>query len=169
MPAPDALVPEFRRAMRRMAATVTLLSTVGPDGRRHGMAATAVTSVTMDPPTLLVCINRSASIHDPLTARGAFGVNVLATGHEPLVGAFSGKLTGEDRFGLGPWTADPLTGLPLLADAQCALVCEVDQVTTVGTHSVVIARVVAARSRDAVSPLVYLDGGFASVAAGETA
>lgn len=149
---------DFRLAMRRLAATVTLLSTHGRDGRRHGMAATAVTSVTMDPPTVLVCINRNASIHEPLLEREQFCINVLMEGHHALVGTFSGQKSGEERFAGGGWDAHESNGLPYLADAQSSLFCRVETVTQVGTHSVILARVIDARVADPVAPLLYADG-----------
>lgn len=159
LPAADAdLVQQFRLAMRRMAATVTILSTADDAGLPHGMAATAVSSVTMDPPTLLACVNRSASLHAPLLARRRFCVNVLATRHGDLVAAFSGKLSGQARFEVGEWAVDAASGLPYLMDAQCNVFCEVQEVVQVGTHAVILARVGSARSHDHVAPLVYVDG-----------
>lgn len=161
--APAELAAEFRRAMRRIAATVTILSTAEPDGPPHGMVATAVTSVSMDPPTLLACVNRSASLHAPLLARRGFCVNVLSTRHESLVGAFSGQRSGVARFEHGRWRHDLFDGLPWLDDAQCVLRCEVQDFVPVGSHSVVLARVVEARSHDEISPLLYVDGMLSSL------
>ena len=102
----DGIIAEFKRAMRRLASTVTIISTADVNGNRYGMAATAVTSVSTDPPSLLVCVNRDASIHAPLAGRGAFCVNVLTTGHEDLVSAFGGRLKGNERFSVGDWCDD---------------------------------------------------------------
>ena len=84
------ITADFKKAMRRLAATVTIISTSDANGNRYGMTATAVNSLAMDPPSLLICVNHSASIHAPLVGRGRFCVNVLTTGHEDLVSAFSG-------------------------------------------------------------------------------
>lgn len=102
----DAIAGEFKRAMRRLASTVTIVGTADANGNRYGTTATAVDSVSMNPPSLLVCINHAASIHAPLSGRGAFCVNVLTTEHERLVSAFSGRLTGEERFAVGDWRDD---------------------------------------------------------------
>ena len=152
---------EFKRAMRRLASTVTVISTADANGNRYGMAATAVNSVSMDPPSLLVCVNHGASIHAPLTGRGAFCVNVLTTDHEDLVSAFSGRLTGAERFTVGGWSDDD-RGIPYLRDAQCNLVCDVDTVVPFGTHSVIIGRVSAVRVAEGVAPLIYADGRLAA-------
>jgi flavin reductase (DIM6/NTAB) family NADH-FMN oxidoreductase RutF len=152
---------EFKRAMRRLASTVTIISTADANGSRYGMAATAVSSVSTDPPSLLICVNHSASIHAPLTGRGAFCVNVLSTDHEDLVSAFSGRLTGAERFTVGDWHDDD-RGIPYLEDAQCNLVCDVDTVVPFGTHSVIIGRVSAVRVAEGIAPLIYADGRLAA-------
>src|SRR5579862_7315586 len=113
----DQVTGDFKRAMRRLASTVTIISTSDANGNRYGMTATAVNSLTMDPPSILICANQSASIHDPLTVRGRFCVNVLTTEHEELVSAFSGRLKGDARFGVGEWGVDE-TGMPYLDGAQ---------------------------------------------------
>ncbi len=152
------VVPDFRKAMRRLASTVTLISTADASGQRYGMAATAVCSVTMDPPTLLICINHSSSLHAPLIEKGRFCINVLMPQHQALVGHFSGLKTGEGRFETGDWKIDNATGLPYLHGAQCNLFCRVASVTTVGTHSVIIAAVESVQVRDEVMPLLYANG-----------
>jgi flavin reductase (DIM6/NTAB) family NADH-FMN oxidoreductase RutF len=148
---------DFKRAMRRLAATVTIITTADVNGNRYGMTATAVNSLAMDPPSLLICVNHSASIHAPLLGRGRFCVNVLTTEHEELVAAFSGKLKGDARFQSGDWRAEE-GGLPYLADAQCNLFCEIDSVVPYATHSIVIGRVVAVRVEEGIRPLIFADG-----------
>jgi flavin reductase (DIM6/NTAB) family NADH-FMN oxidoreductase RutF len=157
----DMVAAEFKRAMRRLASTVTIISTADINGNRYGMAATAVNSVSMDPPSLLVCINQSASIHAPLTGRGAFCVNVLGTEHEDLVSAFSGRLAGAERFTVGDWR-DDARGIPYLEDAQCNLVCDIERMVPFGTHSIIIGRVNAVRVAEGIAPLIYTDGTLAA-------
>ena len=150
------VLPDFKRAMRRLASTVAIVST-RHDGRRYGMAATAVVSVTTAPPTLLVCINQTASIHDPVVAGGRFCVNLLGVQHEPLVPVFSGSMLGEDRFGSGEWRDDG--GVPYLADAQAALFCRTISTTPYGSHSVIVGEVEGVRLADGETrPLVYQEG-----------
>ncbi len=153
----DPVAADFKRAMRRLAATVTIITTADVNGTRYGMAATAVNSLAMDPPSLLICVNHSASIHAPLVGHGSFCVNVLTTEHEELVAAFGGKLKGEARFQVGDWRSDE-GGMPYLADAQSNLFCEIDSVVPYATHSIVIGRVVAARVEDSIRPLIFADG-----------
>ena len=154
----STVVADFRKAMRRLAATVTLISTADDAGRRHGMAATAVSSVTMDPPTLLICVNQTASLHAPLIERGRFCINVLMPSHHELVGHFSGQKAGEERFDSGDWHIEAASGLPYLHGAQCNLFCRVESVTRVGTHSVIIAAVETVQVHDDVMPLIYANG-----------
>jgi flavin reductase (DIM6/NTAB) family NADH-FMN oxidoreductase RutF len=158
---PAQITAEFKRAMRRVASTVTIISTADADGIRHGMTATAVSSIAADPPSLLICVNHSASIHAPLTQRGRFCLNVLTTQHEELVAAFSGKLKGDARFEVGEWRNEAC-GTPYLHEAQCNLFCDVDTVVPYGTHSIVIGRVSAVVVGEGVCPLVYADGGLRS-------
>ncbi|MBB3181838.1 flavin reductase [Variovorax sp. Sphag1AA] len=148
---------EFKRAMRRLASTVTIISTADVNGNRYGMTATAVNSLTMDPPSLLICVNHSASIHPALMGRGRFCVNVLTTEHEDLVSAFSGRLKGDARFEVGEWRTED-GGMPYLEDAQSNLFCDIDSVVPFGTHSVVIGRVSAVRVDEGIRPLIFADG-----------
>jgi flavin reductase (DIM6/NTAB) family NADH-FMN oxidoreductase RutF len=149
----------FRDAMRRFTTTVSIISCAS-GGCRYGMSATAITSLSIDPPSLLVCVNKAAATHRVLSRGGRFCVNVLRSFHSHLSQAFSGKLKGEDRFRLGAWheTDD---GLPFLGDAQANLFCEIDRITDYGTHTIFIARVYSARVDADVDPLLYQDGKYA--------
>jgi flavin reductase (DIM6/NTAB) family NADH-FMN oxidoreductase RutF len=155
---PDTLVSDFRHAMRRLAATVTLVTTSDADGQRYGMLATSVTSVTMEPPMLLVCVSRSAHVHPALMARKRMCINVLLDEQGSLVRAFSSSLPHEERFANADWATHSGLALPFLPQAQALFFCEVDQVIEAGTHSVVLARVLESRSMDVVRPMVYVDG-----------
>src|SRR6516225_2080093 len=113
---------EFRDAMRRFATTVSIISCAS-GGCRYGMSATAVTSLSVDPPSLLVCVNKSTATHRALSRGGRFCINVLRSFHSHLSQAFSGKLKGEDQFSVGAWR-DTEERLPYLTDAQANLFCE---------------------------------------------
>jgi len=155
---PDTLVSDFRHAMRRLAATVTLVTTSDADGQRYGMLATSVTSVTMEPPMLLVCVSRSAHVHPALMARKRMCINVLLDEQAELVRAFSSSLPHDERFANVDCENHTTFGLPYLRDAQALFFCEIDQLVEAGTHSVVLARVLESRAIDAVRPMVYVDG-----------
>jgi flavin reductase (DIM6/NTAB) family NADH-FMN oxidoreductase RutF len=146
--------------MRHQAGAVTLIAT-GPKGARTGMPATAVCSLTDAPPTLLICVNESASSHDVIAETGSFSVNLLCPSHADLVGIFMGKtgLSGEERFENKLWQTLK-TGAPILKDALASFDCEVTDTKKVSTHTIYIGEVRAGKARDDQDPLVYFRGGF---------
>jgi flavin reductase (DIM6/NTAB) family NADH-FMN oxidoreductase RutF len=148
----------FRDAMRWSATTVSIISCAS-GGCRYGMSATAVTSLSVDPPSLLVCVNKSTATHRALSRGGRFCINVLRSCHSHLSQAFSGKLAGEDRFRLGAWQ-EAEDGLPFLGEAQANLFCEIDRITDYGTHTIFIGRVYFAIVHADVDPLLYQDGKY---------
>jgi flavin reductase (DIM6/NTAB) family NADH-FMN oxidoreductase RutF len=152
----ELLVDEFKQAMRRFASTVAIITTV-QDGERVGMAATAVSSVSTDPPSLVISINRQASIHDCIAGSGLFCVNMLSPSHNDLIPPFSGKVKGEARFAHGEWEGHDL-GLPCLKDALASLACVVDAQMTYASHTLFVGRVEAIRMAAAAEPLVWHDG-----------
>jgi flavin reductase (DIM6/NTAB) family NADH-FMN oxidoreductase RutF len=151
----DNVASGFKLAMRRLAATVTIVSTADDEGY-HGLAATAVTSVSTEPPSILACINRSASPSEVLMQRGRFAVNILHADNADLVPIFSGKIKGPERFTHGIW--DHLNGVPVLTNAQAVMVCTLAEKLVFGTHTIVVGTVDAVRIREDIDPLVYQDG-----------
>lgn len=152
----SSLVPskaDYRQAMSRMAAAVHIITSDGPAGRA-GFTASAVCSVSDEPPTLLVCLNRSASVHAAFGTNGVLCVNVLAPGHETLSTLFGGKTPMDERFASADW-GRLLTGAPVLDDAATAFDCRISQVTTVGSHDVLFCTVMALRSRASCAALMY--------------
>ncbi|AMJ63721.1 flavin reductase [Bosea sp. PAMC 26642] len=146
--------------MRRLASTVSIVTCADESGW-HGMAATAVTSVSVDPPSILVCVNGAASLNRPLKTSGRFCLNMLSIGHTDISRAFGGKLKGQERFSIGDWETDGSSGLPYLPDAQANLFCLTDHVVHYGTHDIFIGRVECVRFAEEVSPLVYQNGRYA--------
>lgn len=158
----DEIKDGFRHAMRRLATTIALV-TSGRGDNWSGMAATAVMSVCAEPPTLLVAVNRSASLHPILGAEEHFCVNLLADRHQELVGIFSGKKKGAERFETGSWISGA-GGIPVLDDALASMVCRTTQRIDVGTHTLFVGEVEHVVNHDEISPLVWVDGSFASAA-----
>lgn len=157
---------QFRNALRYLASGVSLITTTGPDGRWQGMVATAVTSVTAEPPTILVCLNRTVTMHGDLITSRKFCVNVLGQGHIELSRRFSSAEARGSRFDTGEWTTLN-TGAPVLDDALSALDCRLENVVEVGSHSVLFGKVMEIKvtSLPGDRPLLYYDrqyGGFAS-------
>ncbi|WP_068171253.1 flavin reductase [Neokomagataea thailandica] len=130
----------FRDAMARLASAVTIITTNGEQGR-YGFTASAVSSVTDTPPTLLVCINRQTKTHPVLLQHGTFAVNILSDGHEALSNHFaSSAVNMEERFSLGSWHIGK-NGQPILEDALVSLECTISNIQDVGTHTVVFGEV----------------------------
>jgi flavin reductase (DIM6/NTAB) family NADH-FMN oxidoreductase RutF len=151
----DNMVEGFKLAMRRLAATVTIVSTADDEGY-HGLAATAVTSLSTEPPAILACINRTASPFEVLLQRKRFAINILHSDNASLVPIFSGKIKGPERFKHGIW--DHLDGVPILTDAQAVIVCTLAEANDFGTHTIVIGMVETIRIRSDIDPLIYHDG-----------
>lgn len=129
----------FRVAMRRMASTVTIVT--ASDGmRRHGMTMTAVTSLSMDPPALLICVNRSTLLSDILIAARHFCVNVLRHDQTEVSNAFSGTVPPEARFSVDRWDAHP-SGVDYLGAAQANIVCDKAAAMPYGSHLIVIGNI----------------------------
>lgn len=141
--------------MARLGAAVNVVTTIGEDGPR-GFTASAVCSVTDDPPTLLLCVNRHSDSHDPLKTNGVLCVNTLGASQEALSGVFAGMtgLLGADRFQHGEWTTME-TGSPVLRNAVVSFDCKVSSVTEVGTHTVFFCDVVAVQFADHHEGLIY--------------
>lgn len=153
----------FRLAWRGFGSAVALIATEA-EGRRHAMLATAVTSVSMDPPLLLVCINRDSGAHEALARRGAFTLGILGT-RAHAIGRHVATARGEARFARGDWRAlrsqdAGLDGLPHVAEAQATLACRVETRHDHGTHSVFIARVEEVTPPRESDPLLYCEGRF---------
>ncbi|GLR65608.1 FMN reductase (NADH) RutF [Acidocella aquatica] len=145
----------FREAMSRLGAAVNIITTTGPDGDA-GFTASAVCSVTDDPPTLLVCVNKNASQHDAILAAGFLCVNVLTHEHQELSPMFAGvgNVPMAERFAQTKWLRLD-TGAPVLESATAAFDCKIDQVVEVGTHSVIFCAVRAIHLGDTASGLIY--------------
>jgi flavin reductase len=154
---------DFRAAMARLASAVTLVTTSGAGGQR-GMAATAVTSVTDSPPTLVVCVNKSARCNKVIKTNGVFSVNILSGEQADLVQLFSDPAQ-DDRFGDGRIWSSLKTGSPLLENALANIDCELEQIINIGTHSLFIGQVVALRIANTKRGLVYFDRAFCEVEA----
>ena len=144
---------DYRDAMACLGAAVSIVTTDGPAGRA-GFSASAVCSVTDDPPTLLVCLNRGSSAYASVIENGVVCVNVLSSRHEHLSRLFGGKVPADVRFAAATWST-LATGAPVLADGAAAFDCRIMETVNVGTHDVLLCRVVALRSSDCADSLIY--------------
>jgi flavin reductase len=145
----------FRAGMARLGAAVCVISTDGPAGRR-GFTASAVCSVTDEPPTLIVCVNRSAATNAVLKANGVLSVNVLTGQHIGMADLFA-RSEVLDRFADDSAWTTLFTGAPALRDALASLDCRISEVNEIGTHSVFFCQVESMRLLDRMEGLVYFD------------
>jgi flavin reductase (DIM6/NTAB) family NADH-FMN oxidoreductase RutF len=147
----------FREAMSRLGAAVHVITTDGPSGKT-GFTATAVCSVSDAPPTVLVCLNRSATSMPILRGNGVFCVNTLQAGDELIADTFAGrtKVSRDQRFDAGQW-ATLSTGSPALMSAVIALDCRVVEVKAVASHDIYFGVVEAIHSGPPGAALVYHD------------
>jgi flavin reductase len=155
-----ALAAAFKQAMRRVAATVNVIS-ICVDGKPMGITATAVSVVSMDPPSLLVCVNRAASVHPKIENVVHFNVNVLHRDQAEMATIFADRSLEAQRFIRG-WDNDCVTP-PRLRDAQASILCRRIDHHRFGTHSIFIGVVEDVVTRAEVDPLLYVDGRFGGV------
>ncbi|GLK80075.1 flavin reductase [Methylopila turkensis] len=151
----------FRQGMSRLSAAVTLVTTDGPAGRA-GFTASAVCSLSDAPPSLLVCLNRSASVFETFAGNDALCVNVLAPGHETLSRLFGGETPTPERFAAAEWR-EGVTGAPELVGATAAFDCRIVDVSSFGSHDVLFCHVMNVRLHDIAAGLVYFDRRYHAV------
>lgn len=146
----------FREGMSHVVSAVHVITTGGPAGRA-GFTATAVSSVSDAPPTLLVCMNVASSSAGRLAENGVFAVNTLAASQQAVAEACSGRtgLSGEARFGVGTWLEGE-DGLPLLAGAVTVFRCRTVHAEKVATHLVIFGEVYAVETARDEHGLAYL-------------
>lgn len=150
----------YRDAMARFAGAVHIVTTDGPAGRR-GVTAIAACSVSDNPPTVLVCLNRENPNNACFVENGVFALNTLAAGQEEISNAFSG-LTGlppEDRFGLAEWETIA-TGAPTLPGSVAVFDCHIVETLDLATHRVYFGRVAGLSIGANLRPLIYHDRGY---------
>jgi flavin reductase len=145
----------FKLGMRRLAAGVSLV-TSAHHGVHVGFIATSVTSVSAEPPTLLVCANRATTAHDPIDASGVFCVNLLGRGDEDICAQFSSSRRRNERFRDGEW-AETGTGSRALASAMAWFDCIVEHRIRHYSHTIFLARVIETRLGDTAEALVYFE------------
>ncbi len=153
------IAESVRTAMRRVASTVNVIS-ICVDGQPMGITATAVSSISLDPPSLLACINRAASVHASMGDMSHFCVNVLHRDQEQVARIFADRAQHGLRFASG-WDVD-CAPAPRLIEAQASFLCRRIDSHSFGTHSIFIGVVEAVHMRDDSDPLIYLNGRYTS-------
>jgi flavin reductase (DIM6/NTAB) family NADH-FMN oxidoreductase RutF len=160
-PALEVTSADFRNAMGHFATGVTVITSIGLDGRPVGTTASAVTSLSLDPPLVLACFDQSSHTLQAIRAHGAFVINVLAEPQQHLSANFARRGLAAAWDGiehrLGP------TGSPRLEGVLAALECTVEYRLPGGDHEIVVGRVHDVETTQGATPLVYWRGSYASI------
>ena len=152
---PD-LVARAKSAFKHMAKSVYILS-ASAEGRRHATVSTAICNVSNDPPSLLICMEKTASFSQLLAPGTGFAVNILGAGQRAVVDHCM-SASGEARFEVGEWTT--LGGQPALSGAQATFIARVNTIESYQTHNIVIADIEDSVYSEEHSALVYVNGTF---------
>lgn len=150
---------EFRRACGKFATGVTIVTVKSADGAPHGLTVNSFTSVSLNPPLVLVCVDHRVRMLEHFLKRGYYGVNILAGQQQALSSQFA--RSGINRFGDVEWY-EGRTGVPLLPGVLATLECKLIQSTPAGDHVILLGEVRHLELREG-SPLAYFGGAYAEV------
>ncbi len=148
---------QFIIAMRFLASSVSVISTKDQSGNLYAMTASSVTSLTIDPPSVLVCVNNAASIYDALTSGENLCINILQKTQQEISNLCSSKELESKRFENDFWD---LSNTPFIKNAQSNIFCKVEETIAYHTHKIVIASVESSQSLGKFNTLMYADGGY---------
>ena len=153
---------QFKNALKLWASGVTVVTAQSASQGLKGMTATSFSSVSVDPPQILVCLNQATDTGVVVLEQGQFAVNILASSQQVVSNEFAGGSSQEQRFANVAWQAGE-NGAPLLDDALVSLECKLVQQVLAGTHWVVIGEVQRVVCRTGV-PLLYYNGAYRELA-----
>lgn len=149
---------EFRRILGHLPAGVAVVSATDPEtGAACGLTASAVASVSLEPPLVLACVERAADTHECIHRAGAFAISILAADDEALARRFA-DYPSDQKF-MGAAYRDEMTGAPVLEEALAWVDCQIWAVYDGGDHSIFVGEVVAGDATDG-APLIYFRGGY---------
>lgn len=154
---PEPIKKEFLQAMRGITSTVTVVSAKNGENKQ-AMTATSVASLSLDPPSMLICVNQEASIHEVMEEGLGFCINILSLGQENLANICSIKEKEEQRFSEGNWSE--LENIPYNSDSQSNLFCNCVQVIQHKTHTIYVGEVTKVFNKNTFDPLLYKDGNY---------
>jgi flavin reductase (DIM6/NTAB) family NADH-FMN oxidoreductase RutF len=149
---------DFKEALKLWASGVTVVTSQTEKHGLKGMTATSFSSVSLDPPQVLVCINQTADTGDAVLEGKSFAVNILTAEQQGVSNQFAGGASQEERFANVNWHQGE-TGSPMLDDALVSIECTVVQQVLAGSHWVVIGEVQAVECRSG-DPLLYYNSGY---------
>lgn len=151
-------VDDFKKAMQLWASGVTVVTTHSEKLGIQGMTVTAFSSVSVNPPQILVCINEAADTGAGIEESQCFAVNVLNSTQQDVSNQFAGGSSQEQRFENTPWTAGS-TGSPILDNSLMSMECKVIEKVHAGTHWIIIGEVQDCVCRPG-EPLLYYRGAY---------
>jgi len=151
---------EFRRTLGHFASAVTVVTATLEDGRPAGITVTAFSSLSLEPPLVLICIDKQARIHDHFARDGYFAVNILSEEQETVSRRFASSEP--DPFREIGYT-DGASAAPLIHDAVAAIECKIVDLLPGGDHTIIVGEVEATKIREG-KPLLYFRGGYAAIA-----
>lgn len=155
----DPIAEQFRLAMRRMAASVCIASAVDRAGRPQAMTATSVNSLSMEPPTLLLCVNRLAGIHTAIVESNSFCINILHNRQKSIADMCSQRRLEESYLRQPPWQSSE-SGIPYLPESLACVFCALDRVIEYSTHSIFLGLVTRSLVQEEIAPLIHFDGHY---------
>lgn len=148
---------EFRAALGRFASGVTIITTFDEkENRPLGITVSAFSSLSLNPPLVLICVAKDAYLHDYIKAFGAFGVNVLAEGQDKLSNIFAAREV--EKFKDISYSMSEMS-LPLIDDALVNMECKIVSEYEGGDHTIFVGELMSVKTRDA-NPLLYFYGGY---------
>jgi len=158
----DVDAQSFKSGMRMLAAAVSVITTGSGDGERAGFTATAVSSVSAEPPQLLVCVNAASASHQRIKEWRRFCVNVLSSAQLQIARRFASRDVDGDRFDAGDWSV-LTTGAPVLRGCPVNFDCTLAHALEAGTHSIFVGRVTAVSVIHGLEPLAFVDGQYLTI------
>lgn len=157
----ESLAQEMRNGMRRLASGVCVITANDTKGQRFAMTASSITSLSDNPPSLLVCVNLDARINQPMLESDSFCVNILSQSQQLISNTCASPNSDEDRFAVGDWVKNQATGLYYLNDAEAVFFCQKANVLEHGTHNIFIGNITQVHTgAEDVQPLIYLNGAY---------
>ena len=153
----DPVKSEFIKAMRGITSTVTVISAKSSSSQQ-AMTATSVASLSLEPPSMLVCINHEASIHNVIEKELGFCINVLKSNQVEIADICSKKENERERFSKGNWLL--FDEIPYIADAQSALFCKCINLIEHETHTIYLGEITKVINKNISNPLLFKDGRY---------
>ena len=161
----DVSAENFRQGMRRLGGAVNIVTAANGE-EWAGLTATAVTSLSAEPPRLLACVNRQGATYDTISKGRKLAVNVLGVQHKALAMRFAGmdNEPESERFDSTIWQSHDGCA-PVLKDALVSFICDVDSITDVASHGIIIGNIVdvIVSNSHEIDPLCYVDGDWAKL------